>query len=217
MTAATLLPPESQPSLSSQPENGRLSVSVAGPTPPLRIALIGQAGAGKSTHAAHLRSRYKGDVLSFAGPLKKVTAEIFGERMNDTQFARTANQEVGILARRLAGPTIWVEKLAEKISTNRNCFIDDCRFHSEYIALRARGFIIIKLFANPDTLQERRPSMTREQWEHESERDIMLLHADAYFSTDMASELETHNDILAWLGSDDGKAARQRAWNERTI
>lgn len=175
-------------------EEKRLLVSVVA-QPPLRVAFTGQAGSGKSTHAKLLREKYKGDVLSFATPIKKLTAELFGERMAEAQFARTANQELGSLGRRLAGPNFWVEKLLEKVSESRNCFIDDCRYQSEFVNLKDLGFIVIRLIAPHETLVSRRPTMTISQWQHESERDATFLHADAIFDSSEA-EAAVHHKIV---------------------
>ena len=192
----------------SSPERGRLIVSSSSSTPestsptPLRVAFIGKAGTGKTTHAQLLRARFKGDVLSFASPLKKLTAELFEDRMLDPQFARTANQEVGVLARRLAGADIWVNKLVAKVSRTRNCFVDDCRFMSEYYALKRLGFVLIKLVADERELMRRRPSMTHDQWNHETERDSMFIYADALFltdGTDGKSKQDVHTEMVEFL------------------
>lgn len=176
---------------------GRILLSVSTTDAPLRVAFVGQAGTGKTTHAHLLRQRFKGDVLSFASPIKKISAEMFDNRMLDPQFARTANQEVGVLGRRLAGPDIWLNQLLAKVSRTRNCFVDDCRYMSEYHALRRLDFIVIKLVAPMGTLEERRPTMTRDQWQHESERDGAFIYADAFFDTHLSPEKETHDAIVA--------------------
>lgn len=178
------------------------SVTLGTASPPLRIAFTGKMGAGKSTHAHLLRERFKGDVLSFAGPLKKITKEMFSDRMQDVAFARSANQQVGVLARQLAGPNIWVEKLLARVPLDRNCFVDDCRFLSEVRALQARGFRVVRLAAAQETLYERRPDVTPEQWQHESETALTLVQLDATFYTDVNDIETTQAEIRAWVLQD---------------
>lgn len=168
------------------------------PATPLRIAFAGPAGAGKSTHATLLRQRYKGDVLSFASPLKKLTRDVFGERMDDESFARLANQLLGSACRYIAGPGFWVEKLVVKVSPDRNCFVDDLRYPSEYQALKQLGFTVVTLTAANSTLHERRPAMTPEQWNHDSEQGYLLFNADIYLLTEGSVE-ETQQSLLARL------------------
>ena len=167
--------------------------------PPLRVAFTGHAGSGKTTQAKLLQQKFKGDILSFASPLKKVTREIFEDRMDDGAFARVANQEVGVLARRLAGPDIWVNKLLAKVSENRNCYVDDVRFMSEVDALRRRGFVIIKLVAGMPALAARRPDMAPSHWAHESETSVDMLRTDLVVNTDGPTPEEAHAHIVAWL------------------
>lgn len=162
--------------------------------PPLRVAFFGPAGAGKSVTALNLRQKYKGDVLSFATPIKKLAVELFGERMQDAEFARSAHQQLGQLGRRLGGPNFWVEKLLAKVSETRNCFVDDVRYPSEYQALKDRGFILIRLEAPDKVLRERRPTMTGAQWAHESEQSWVMLTPDAVYSS-----LQPEEEVLALL------------------
>lgn len=168
-------------------------------TKPLRVALCGPAGSGKSTQAKLLRQKYKGDVLSFAAPVKKVTNDLFGEQMNDPIFARKAYQQVGVFCRNVAGPGFWVEKLVPKIADNRNCFVDDLRFMNEFHALQRLGFVIVKLNADSKTLEARRPDFTPAAWAHESEQGWPTLRADIYVDTTVFDEEQAHDYIVRQL------------------
>lgn len=151
---------------------------------PLRVALVGAAGVGKTTHARELQKKYKGDVLSFATPLKKILRDLWGSRMDNPVFAREQAQKFGTDYVRTVDANIWIEKLVEKISPDRNVFVDDCRFYNEYVALRRLGFIFIRLTAHPETIARRRPTLTPEQARHESETQNLAFNVHGYVSTD---------------------------------
>lgn len=151
---------------------------------PLRVALVGGPGVGKTTHARELQKKYKGDVLSFASPLKKMLRDLWGERMDNPEFAREQAQRFGTDYVRTVDINIWVKKLEEKISPDRNVFVDDCRFYNEYAMLRRHGFLFIRLTASPTTISRRRPTLTPEQAAHESETQNLAFKVDGYVSTD---------------------------------
>lgn len=165
---------------------------------PLRVAFIGAAGSGKTTHAKLMQKKYKGDVLSFASPLKKILRELFGAQMDDPQFAREAAQLIGTDAVRKLDPTTWIRMLTEKIPVSRNCYVDDVRFPNEYYALKRLGFCFVRLDAYPETLVRRRPSLTKEQAAHESEQHQLYFTADITVSSDPVGALaqfhETYPD-----------------------
>lgn len=163
-------------------------------TTPLRVAFSGPPGSGKTTHARMLQKHSGGDVLSFANPLKKVTRELFGEAMDDETFARTANQEVGVAVRNVDRQT-WVRLLLGKVSPDRPCYVDDCRFYNEYVALKQLGFTFVRLGASLEALAERRPGMTAAQRLHESELEAASIPGDFMFLTDSPVE-DVHEAIV---------------------
>lgn len=166
---------------------------------PLRLAFIGQAGSGKSTQARLLQAKYKGDVLSFATPLKKVTRELFGDAMDDPTFARKALQVIGTDAVRAVDINTWVRLLVAKVPESRNVFVDDLRFYNEYVALRSLGFHFVRLLCAPEVLHTRRPTMTVEQYYHASEQEIAQLPAEFAISTGTHSIEQVHDAIVAYL------------------
>lgn len=167
--------------------------------PVYRIALVGPAGVGKSTHAKLLQAAFGGDVLSFATPVKRLLRELFGDQMDDPVFARTAAQQFGTEFARKLDEDVWVRKLTAKVPTSRSVFVDDARFLNEYRALKEQGFTIVRLHASPLELERRRPTMTAAQWQHESELEQALFRQDVFVRTDMGSPEEVNAYLRTFL------------------
>ena len=166
--------------------------------PVMHVALIGAAGCGKTTHARALQAAVGGDVLSFAGKLKKITTELFGEKMADEEFSRTANQVLGVAARGL-DEDVWVRAAMNRCPDNRSVFVDDCRFHNEYRELKRRGFVFIRLLCNPQELAVRRPFLTPAQAQHVSEQEQAMFFTQYHLRTDDGSVEEIHGRLLEFL------------------
>lgn len=188
------------------------------PASPQRIALIGPAGSGKTTHARLLQAAWKGDVLSFASPLKKVCRELFGEAMDDEQFARRAYQVLGTDGVRKLDTNAWVRLLLAKVSPDRNVYVDDARFYNEYVALAHLGFRFVRLAASDAVLHERRPTMTQEERYHQSEVENLWIPTERTFRTDDHSPEHVNQSIRAYLttthhtkGDSDAAAANELA------
>lgn len=162
---------------------------------PVRVAFCGPAGAGKTEHARLCQKQTGGDVLSFASPLKKLVSDLLGER--DPHTMRSALQEFGVLARKYDSE-VWVNKLLAKVSRDRPCFVDDCRFTNEANALRALGFTLVRVDASIDELLKRRPGMTYSQRLHESEVEGAMIRADLIVMTDQPIE-DAQAEIAALL------------------
>jgi len=148
---------------------------------PIRVAFVGPAGSGKTTNARLMQQSTGGDVLSFATPLKKMVADLLGPL--EGEELRGALQEFGVLARKY-DQLIWVKKLLAKVSPDRPCYIDDCRFYNEAVALRNLDFAIVRLDAPVYVLMERRPGMTEAQRLHASEIELANITPDFTVMTD---------------------------------
>lgn len=113
------------------------------------IALIGGAGAGKTTLAQHLVDRYAYSRLSFAQPLKDLSCALWGQKRG---FERERLQRLGVAVRDI-DPDTWVDLLTSDLAewhSARPVVVDDCRFPNEYQALRELGFVFIKVIADPN-------------------------------------------------------------------
>lgn len=159
-------------------------------TTPLRVAFTGPAGSGKTTHARAVQKAYGGDVLSFASPLKKIAKDLFGDALDDGNFARRAYQSLGLTVRQLDTNT-WVRLLLAKISPDRPTYVDDCRFYNEYLSLKSLGFVFVRMGASMKTLHERRPEMTEAEWLHQSEIESATIPGDLVTTTDYPLEVTT--------------------------
>jgi ABC-type cobalamin/Fe3+-siderophores transport system ATPase subunit len=166
--------------------------------PPLRVALVGPAGSGKTTHARALQAAYRGDVLSFATPLKKVARELFGDLLDDEAVSRGVYQELGALVRQVDSNT-WVRLLLAKVSPDRNCFVDDARYYNEYVALSQLGFVFLRLSASVSTLRARRPLMTAAERRHQSETERLWIPCAQTFTTDEDEESVVSARIREYL------------------
>lgn len=113
------------------------------------IALVGQAGSGKSEVAQHLVSNYGFTLVKFAGPLKDMCktlglteSEIEGvlkEKPSSTLLGKTPRYAMQTLGtewgRNTIHPNLWAhlwgDKVYGELQLGHNIVCDDCRFHNE--------------------------------------------------------------------------------------
>lgn len=120
------------------------------------IALAGKAGAGKST-AADLLVELGYEKRSFAAPLKDIAAKLWGP---DAGADRDKLQRLGVAVREIEEDT-WANLLIQTGAWDRMLLrqqtgvfapapivVDDLRFPNEYWALKAEGFVIVRLGAD---------------------------------------------------------------------
>lgn len=130
----------------------------------LIIALTAPAGAGKSTAAAHLASRYGAVRYSLAYPLKEIARraldftypQVYGDQATkdatDPRYGfspRWFLQRLGTEGiREVLGADFWTRHALGRIAADapRLAVIDDCRFENESNAIRAAGGVVIRLY-----------------------------------------------------------------------
>lgn len=115
------------------------------PTYP-HIAIVGGAGAGKTTGAKILTEQYGYQIKHFAQGVKDVAALIWGE---DARADRAKLQGLGGKVREI-DPDAWCSLAGVGISEACNhgpVVVDDCRFPNEVDLLRELGFVFLRVTA----------------------------------------------------------------------
>lgn len=127
------------------------------------IAIVGEAGSGKTTLAREIARLTGGDVKSFADPLRDIVAHIdplvehevswndailelgYTEAKEEYPLVRQYLQRTGD-AIRGAQPDFFVELMGDAIRrTAGHIVVDDVRFENEYELLRCCGFLVAKI------------------------------------------------------------------------
>lgn len=155
------------------------------------IAFVGKAGSGKTTCAQYLQDNFGYTPMSFAQSLKDVAVRLYGEQARSD---RGLLQDVG-LALRTVDPDVFARATVRQIDQLRKVraldprasfvAIDDCRFENEYDALKAAGFVFVRLecgrFQRIDRLKATGKFQNEEQLEHVSETALDHIEMDYTF------------------------------------
>lgn len=145
------------------------------------IALAGKAGAGKST-AADLLVELGYQKRSIAEPLKDIAAQLWG---TEARTDRAKLQGLGVAVREIEQDT-WIDLLIRNgardrmllrqqtgVFTPKPIVVDDLRFPNEYWALKAEGFVVVRVGAQMnrrvDRLKANGKWQDMDQLDHESE------------------------------------------------
>lgn len=157
------------------------------------IAFTGPKGIGKTFTASHLlvgaNVPQPAEIMSFAGPLKKMAAAILptvaftpeGKEITDYGLCgktpRFIMQTLGTdWGRKLIGDDIWTEamKFAIHESDSESIIIDDLRFDNEAELVKSMGGIVIALSGRG----------VEYTGEHESEKPISNKYVDLWLDVD---------------------------------
>lgn len=131
----------------------------------LSVALIGPAGAGKSTLATYLERWYGYVRLSFAEPLRALAEAAFGPIEKDGRYAvrpgggpeewwtgRELLQRIGTDALRdQVDEDFWVRIMRRRLDAmgaerpGVPVVVDDCRYPNEHALLSDRGFLVVRV------------------------------------------------------------------------
>lgn len=186
MTART---PTARTSAAARP----LSLPILAGADPVLIGICGRAGAGKTTAAEYLRSRYDFECIAFADALKDCLALLMADRgidhavLHEPQFkavpldamhdatARHLMQSLGDWGRQVARG-FWVHQLAHRAGLiegrspvhDRVC-ITDVRYPNEEEWLHYKGGALLRITRSSASMDDKHSS---EQW-----ADSLLAHA----------------------------------------
>lgn len=176
------------------------------------IAFTGKAGAGKTT-AAELLVELGYQRQSFAAPLKDIAARLWGET---ARTDREKLQRLGVAVREIEQDTwsnLLVEGLRERelyprVNYQGNAVsepptvVDDMRFENEWFALKANGFVIVRITASRavriDRLKANGKWQDEAQLEHVSETALDHLNPDYTIHND-GPHADLYDEVVAVL------------------
>jgi energy-coupling factor transporter ATP-binding protein EcfA2 len=154
---------------------------------PKVIAFVGPMGSGKSTLAKLVKEVLGGEIISFAGPLKKAALamqipyeNVYGTPeqkaeplailggMSSRRFQQLLGTE---FARNLVCDDFWIRQFEAAVWAAKSEFVfcDDLRFLNEAAAIKKLGGVIIRVIRNGKTVAAS---------EHPSETEQLLIDAD---------------------------------------
>lgn len=121
---------------------------------PALVGLTGYMGVGKNT-VADLMGSYGYKQYGFADPLKQLAKRVGwdGTKKPWTEYpAGTVNgrlmlQELGVGAREIIGPDVWIDALFRRLEAEApsHAVITDVRFPNEADAIRERGGFVVRV------------------------------------------------------------------------
>ena len=129
---------------------------------PMRIALSGRMGSGKTHFAERLLEEYGGTRLSFAAPIKDLYNRYSAKRMlgDDPLEKRHFCQAVGEGLREF-DEDFWAAYLVFNLPSEGSVWVDDVRYPNEVRALEAEGFKVIRIVSPEEIRLSRLPKNTR--------------------------------------------------------
>jgi len=112
----------------------------------LRIILLGKAGAGKDTVAAHLVSAHGFRRYAFADKMREIGRELFPGHFKDGAKPRRLLQDLGLAMRGL-DPDCWTDYVLRRIAAEKppHAVITDCRYLREITLARWAGFLPVRV------------------------------------------------------------------------
>ena len=162
------------------------------PSAPVRIGIIGRAGAGKTTLAHALLDRIKEingedtQIVAFADKLKDICRDVFGMVDKD----RALLQKVGD-ALRSVKKSVFIDYLMRTVDSNpdKHIIIHDIRFPNEARACLSRGFDLVFLDVDEAT-QIARGRRTGHEHKSESGVDGLTAFASLHATSSNSHELD---------------------------
>jgi dCMP deaminase len=147
---------------------------------PVRVLLVGKAGAGKDTVADHLVRRYGFVRYAFADRLKEIARDLFPEAFVGPK-PRALLQNLGEAVRRV-DPDVWARYVLRRVEAENpaRAVITDCRYANEFELCSVAGFLPV-LVSCPDEVRRARLAargdapLSAEEAAHPSEHEAAEL------------------------------------------
>jgi hypothetical protein len=170
---------------------------------PVRIALAGPMGSGKTFVAEWLQRRY-GSVrlrrIGFGDEVKRLVQELWDPPKKDrallVEFATSM---------RIIDPAIWIKRLLATMeaSPDAHWVCDDLRQDNELVALRERGWLLVRILVPEGVRRQRIRDKYPNDYEehlsyggHKTERDMLQTPADVFDLTIDTSDGGMWCDLL---------------------
>lgn len=150
----------------------------------IKIGLTGKMRSGKDTVGDFLKKEYGFKTFTFAEGIKFVCGSL-GLEPDSKGKPRALYQGIGQDIRKYA-PNVWVDytfrQISQRCTNQDNVVITDVRQPNEVEALRAAGFIIIKIHADASLRIQRMETAgdcySLDDLNHETERAVDNLQVD---------------------------------------
>lgn len=173
----------------------------------MKIALVGEMCAGKTTMSNHIIKWYKSkydltlNKTSFAEKIYELAYQLFGMKEKDRKLL----QDIGTKFREIDN-NVWINYTVNKY--DNNVIIDDGRYPNEIERLSKEGFIIIKINISKELQKDRIKKLYVNTWEqhiknmsHSSETSISKIN-NKYFDLEVNAGDETVLDkVVKFLES----------------
>ena len=172
-------------------------------TDPVRIALAGPMGSGKTFVAEWLQRRYSSLQLrriGFGDEVKRLVQELWDPPKKDrallVEFATSM---------RVIDPAIWIKRLlaTTDAAPAAHWVCDDLRQDNELVALRERGWILVRILVpegvRKQRIQDKYPDDFEEHLSyggHKTERDMLQTPAEVFDLTIDTSDGGMWCDLL---------------------
>lgn len=169
------------------------------------IVLIGGAGGGKSTVAKWLEQDFSYRRLGFAGVAEaphKGSPRDWVQRAWGPSAINDREKLIAVAnAARSVDPDVWLNSLLREFESHtslRAVVVDDCRFPNEYWGLKGRGFVTVRIEADPELRESRLKAngkYVEGYLDHEIEHYLDAIEGD--YTVDNGGDLEEfYTDLL---------------------
>lgn len=119
---------------------------------PIRVGLSGKMRSGKDSAAHYLQAHYGIEQYAFADRMKELAIDLFGMKpgRKDRRLLVEFSRKMLELDR-----MVWVNYVLREIPIKSDVCVSDVRYQHEYHALKAFGFVLVRVECDEETRLER--------------------------------------------------------------